>query len=186
MIVKHDASEKNGSHETSEVSKKRPHDEVAEQNGGGPSRTSNGDSSAATQGKMASPIDDDEDDMGSELEEEDPFPVSHEIVLKDHTKVGAPHPARVLVRADLLGPPQVLSAMSLDPSGARLATGSHDYDVKIWDFGGMDSRLKPFKSFEPCESYPVRRAYWPGQQSAQTRFIIRSTTSCSPPTARVS
>ena len=74
------------------------------------------------------------------LEDEDDtdlpqFPVTHELVLKDHTKV--------------------VSALSLDPSGARILSGSHDYDVKLWDFGGMDVSCKPFKSWEPAGSYYV-------------------------------
>lgn len=63
------------------------------------------------------------------------FPISHEVVLKDHTKV--------------------VSALALDPSGARVVSGSHDYDCKLWDFGGMDMRCKPFKSWEPAGSYHV-------------------------------
>ena len=39
------------------------------------------------------------------------FPLSHELVLKDHTKV--------------------VSALALDPSGARIISGSHDYDCKL-------------------------------------------------------
>ncbi|WVW86626.1 hypothetical protein I302_108679 [Kwoniella bestiolae CBS 10118] len=76
----------------------------------------------------------DEDEYDDE-EEVDRTPVSHEIILKDHTKV--------------------LSALAIDSSGARIATGSHDYDTKLWDFGGMDSRLKPFKSFEANGNYYV-------------------------------
>jgi len=55
--------------------------------------------------------------------------------MKDHTKV--------------------ISALALDPSGARVVSGSHDYDCKLWDFGGMDYRYKPFKSWEPSGSYHV-------------------------------
>lgn len=68
------------------------------------------------------------------------FPTTHEIILKDHTKV--------------------VSALALDPSGARVLSGSHDYDVKMWDFGGMDARCKPFKSWEPAETYYVRPRFW--------------------------
>ena len=64
------------------------------------------------------------------------FPITHEITLKDHTKV--------------------VSALALDPSGARIVSGSHDYDCKLWDFGGMDMRCKPFKSWEPAGTYHVR------------------------------
>ena len=65
-----------------------------------------------------------------------PFPITHELALKDHTKV--------------------ISALALDPSGARVLSGSHDYDCKLWDFGGMDARCKPFRSWEPAGSYYVR------------------------------
>ena len=63
------------------------------------------------------------------------FPTTHELILKDHTKV--------------------VSALALDPSGARIVSGSHDYDCKLWDFGGMDWRCKPFKSWEPVGTYYV-------------------------------
>jgi hypothetical protein len=75
----------------------------------------------------------DEEDVDDDLPL---FPITHEMILKDHTKV--------------------ISALGLDPSGARLVSGSYDYDCKIWDFGGMDSRCKPFKSWEPAGSYYVR------------------------------
>ncbi|KAH9853194.1 transcription factor [Lenzites betulinus] len=73
------------------------------------------------------PSDDDSD--------EQLFPVTHELLLKDHTKV--------------------VSALTMDPSGARVLSGSHDYDCKLWDFGGMDWRCKPFKTWEPAGSYYV-------------------------------
>ena len=74
-----------------------------------------------------------EDD--EENEEDDEFPVSHEIVLRDHHKA--------------------VSAITLDPSGSRLVSGSYDYDIKFWDFGGMNSELKPFKTVEAVEGHPV-------------------------------
>jgi WD40 repeat protein len=77
--------------------------------------------------------DDDDDFVGEDLPQ---FPTTHELVLKDHTKV--------------------VSALALDPSGARVLSGSHDYDCKLWDFGGMDARCKPFKTWEPVGSYYVR------------------------------
>lgn len=44
-----------------------------------------------------------------------------------------------------------VSALGLDPSGARLITGGYDYDVKFWDFAGMDASLQAFRSLQPCE-----------------------------------
>jgi len=41
--------------------------------------------------------------------------------------------------------------LSLDPSGARLVSGGYEYDVKFWDFAGMDSSLRSFRTITPCE-----------------------------------
>lgn len=41
--------------------------------------------------------------------------------------------------------------MGLDPAGARLVTGGYDYDVKFWDFAGMDASLRHFRQIRPCE-----------------------------------
>ena len=49
-----------------------------------------------------------------------------------------------------------ISAITLDPAGARLVTGSYDFDVKFWDFAGMDSTLKSFRSFRPFEWYAFK------------------------------
>jgi WD40 repeat protein len=82
----------------------------------------------------------DPSDQEAEDVDQPQFPITHEIILKDHTKV--------------------VSALTLDPSGARILSGSHDYDCKLWDFGGMDGRCKPFKSWEPAGTYYVRRWFF--------------------------
>lgn len=46
---------------------------------------------------------------------------------------------------------RAISALALDPAGARLITGGYDFDVKLWDFAGMDNTLQSFRSFTPCE-----------------------------------
>ncbi|KAG2116963.1 hypothetical protein DEU56DRAFT_874123 [Suillus clintonianus] len=63
------------------------------------------------------------------------FPITHEATLKEHTKV--------------------ISALTVDPSGARVLSGSHDYDCKLWDFGGMTTQTRSFKTWEPAGSYYV-------------------------------
>ncbi|RKP12191.1 WD40-repeat-containing domain protein, partial [Piptocephalis cylindrospora] len=81
----------------------------------------------------------------SDEEEEDLkdlLPLSHEAVLKDHDKA--------------------ITAMTIDRSGMRLATGGFDYKVKCWDFGGMDSRLRPFRTFEPRDGHQVRDLAYSG------------------------
>ena len=53
--------------------------------------------------------------------------------------------------------PQAISAMTLEHSGARLLTGSYDYNIKMWDFAGMDASLRSFRTTTPCGSHRVRR-----------------------------
>ncbi|XP_021365912.1 WD repeat-containing protein 70-like isoform X2 [Mizuhopecten yessoensis] len=82
--------------------------------------------------------DSDEDD--SEEEEESlisKIPSSHEILLNHGVKP--------------------VSALALDPSGARLVTGGVDYEMKFWDFAGMDTSLKSFRSIRPCECHPIKQ-----------------------------
>ncbi|XP_051542015.1 WD repeat-containing protein 70 isoform X1 [Myxocyprinus asiaticus] len=82
--------------------------------------------------------DDDDDDMNDE-EDDNPvkkIPDTHEITLQHGTKT--------------------VSALALDPSGARLVTGGFDYDVKFWDFAGMDAALQAFRSLQPCECHQIR------------------------------
>lgn len=64
------------------------------------------------------------------------MPVSHEATLKHGTKT--------------------VSAITVDTNGARMATGGYDYDVKLWDFGSMDSTLRYFRQFQPMEWYHMK------------------------------
>lgn len=68
------------------------------------------------------------------------LPVSHQVSLSHHTKA--------------------VSALALDAPGVRIASGGYDYDVNLWDFGGMNSSFKPFKSLQAAGSYPVRQVEW--------------------------
>ncbi|XP_061119183.1 WD repeat-containing protein 70-like [Conger conger] len=83
--------------------------------------------------------DDDEEDMQDEDDDDNPvkrIPDTHEITLQHGTKT--------------------VSALGLDPSGARLVTGGYDYDVRFWDFAGMDAALQAFRSLQPCECHQIR------------------------------
>lgn len=60
----------------------------------------------------------------------------------------------------------MVSALDVDPSGARIATGGYDYEVKLWDFGGMSNTLRPFRSYEPNGSYFVHDVKWSPQGDA--------------------
>ncbi|GIY35820.1 WD repeat-containing protein 70 [Caerostris darwini] len=64
------------------------------------------------------------------------IPVKHEVILEHGSKT--------------------VSAASLDPSGSRLITGGYDFDVKFWDFAGMDVSLQSFRCLRPCESHQIK------------------------------
>jgi len=46
-----------------------------------------------------------------------------------------------------------ITSLALDPSGSRVITGSADYELKFWDFAGMDPSLRSFRKLRPCESH---------------------------------
>ncbi|XP_012279532.1 gastrulation defective protein 1 homolog [Orussus abietinus] len=101
---------------------------------------SHGPESGTKNSKSEKSVSDSEDDNG-ESEDEDSsstriIPCTHEIVMTHGTKA--------------------VTAIAADPSGARLATGSMDYDVSFWDFAGMDSSLKTFRTLQPCENHPIK------------------------------
>ncbi|KAJ5628597.1 hypothetical protein N7490_010825 [Penicillium lividum] len=74
--------------------------------------------------------DSDSDDDSDDSDDEDEFPVSHEMVLKTHERA--------------------VTTMTLDPSGARLITGSTDCTLKLHDFASMTpSTIRAFKSVDP-------------------------------------
>lgn len=85
----------------------------------------------------------------------DSLPITHEIIMKDHAKVNS----RANMDGRLPADPateQTVSALSVDPAGARVVSGSYDYDCKLWDFGGMTANFKPFRSFECKPGHQVR------------------------------
>ncbi|KAM9841560.1 WD repeat-containing protein 70 isoform 3-T3 [Aulostomus maculatus] len=85
--------------------------------------------------------DDDDDEQESQDDDDDDNPVkkipdTHEITLQHGTKT--------------------VSALCLDPSGARLVTGGYDFDVRFWDFAGMDQALQAFRTLQPCDCHQIR------------------------------
>ncbi|XP_047229176.1 WD repeat-containing protein 70 [Girardinichthys multiradiatus] len=83
--------------------------------------------------------DDDDDDDDDNDDDDNPvkkIPDTHEITLQHGSKT--------------------VSALGLDPSGARLVTGGYDYDVRFWDFAGMDQALLAFRSLQPCECHQIK------------------------------
>ncbi|KAM4808354.1 WD repeat-containing protein 70 [Rhinophrynus dorsalis] len=83
--------------------------------------------------------DEEEEEEGDDDDDDNPvkrIPDSHEITLQHGTKT--------------------VSALGLDPSGARLVTGGYDYDVRFWDFAGMDASLQAFRSLQPCDCHQIK------------------------------
>lgn len=72
--------------------------------------------------------------------------------LDDVTIAGIPATQKVVMRHGA----RAIISMSADASGARLATGSIDYELCFWDFAGMDTAMKSFRQVKPCENHPIR------------------------------
>ena len=90
--------------------------------------------------------DDDEEDGG---DDDDRLPVAREARLQGHAKV--------------------VSASALEHTGSRLLTGSHDYTVRMYDFGGMKADLKPFREITPSDGYPIHALDW---SPSGDRFVV--------------
>lgn len=84
--------------------------------------------------------DEDSDEKVSDDEEEDSvayrIPASHEVEMHHGSKA--------------------VTALTADASGARLASGSIDYELNFWDFAGMDKSMRSFRKISPCENHPIR------------------------------
>ncbi|KAJ4407396.1 hypothetical protein N0V91_003980 [Didymella pomorum] len=77
--------------------------------------------------------DDDSDD------DDDEFPVSHELVIKTHDRA--------------------ITTIALDPSGARMVTGSTDCTLKLHDLSTLTpSTIRAFKTVDPFETKPSQTA----------------------------
>ncbi|KAI5854698.1 WD40-repeat-containing domain protein [Tricharina praecox] len=96
--------------------------------------------------------DDDSDDDDSDSDD-DEFPVSHSLELKAHSKA--------------------VSSISLDPSGSRIATASHDCSLKLYDFSSMSmDHLHAFRTIEPTGgSHHVHAAKFSQLDSGQSILI---------------
>lgn len=77
---------------------------------------------------------------------------------------------------DLMGHSKAVTCISSEPAGNRVVTGSLDYHMKIFDFGGMDQRHRAFRSQEVDENHPVMSV----AHSPSGDKIIVATGSCMP------
>ena len=87
----------------------------------------------ADKSKKPSKTEDDSDEEEVEETPVDKIPHSHEVRL---------------VHGD-----KAITSLALDPSGSRVISGSADYELKFWDFAGMDPSLRSFRKKKPCESH---------------------------------
>lgn len=87
-------------------------------------------------------IDNAEDDStdGEDDEDED----SKEIKIPVESQVSLNHGTKAV------------TALCIDPPGVRLASGSVDYEVRLWDFAGMDQTLQSFRTLTPCGNHPIK------------------------------
>lgn len=108
-------------------------------------------------GKVEEASGEDLDRVADELE----LPISHEIMLKGHTKVWLRAYRRRHVPDSLMEPgvwmraAQTVMALAFDAAGSRLATGGNDYVVRMYDFGGMDRARRAFRTMTPEDGYGV-------------------------------
>jgi hypothetical protein len=110
--------------------------------------TNNAQSSTGPKKTAASSDEDeDDDDDSDDDDDDDEFPVSHEMIIKTHDRA--------------------VTVATLDPSGARLITGSMDCTLKLHDFASLTpTTIRAFKSVDPTatkhssnsETHPVNQA----------------------------
>jgi len=101
-------------------------------------------SSGVPAARATAAMSDDESDADSDDEDAGPspllrtLPISHEVEMKTngHTKT--------------------VSALSLDRSGSRVVSGAYDYQMKLWNFSGMNEEMAAFRTVEPQEGHQIR------------------------------
>ncbi|KAF9430674.1 hypothetical protein BGZ94_005104 [Podila epigama] len=97
------------------------------------------DNTPSTSTRRTSDSSDEDDDSDNDDSPENPssavLPITHEINLNEHSKT--------------------ISAMTLDPAGTRLVTGGYDFSLCFWDFAGMDTRFRPFRTMEPSGAHQI-------------------------------
>ena len=99
---------------------------------------------AATGAQDDDDDDDDDDDRaaGGDSESE-----SDDDIQEAQESLGVPISNEVILEHGV----KPVSAIGLDPAGARLVTGGYDALVKFWDFPGMNSSLQSFREIEPFD-----------------------------------
>mmetsp|Transcript_112833 Transcript_112833/g.224477 ORF Transcript_112833/g.224477 Transcript_112833/m.224477 type:complete len:736 (+) Transcript_112833:67-2274(+) len=87
-------------------------------------------------GPVGQDSDIDEEGDAAALDDDDGIPVSHEVSIAAHEKA--------------------VTALSLDPRGSRMVTGSMDGCMKFYDFAGMNEEKQAFRWLEPVDGHMVQ------------------------------
>lgn len=88
--------------------------------------------------------DDESDDDDDDYDDDDDDDSSKQIKIPIESQVSLNHGNKAV------------TALCIDPPGVRLASGSVDYEVRLWDFAGMDQTLQSFRTLNPCGNHPIK------------------------------
>lgn len=103
--------------------------------------------------------DDDDENDGSSEEEGGKLLAQSTAALDSSTDLidafAQLHKIPVSHQVDLSGFSKAVTCLAGEPSGNRIMAGSSDFNVKLFDFGGMDSRHNAFRTFVPEAGHPV-------------------------------
>jgi len=103
--------------------------------------------------KAKPPPQDSDSDSDDSSEEEEEYPLSHELIIPAHTKP--------------------ISSITLDPSGTRFVTSSHDTTIKFFDFHAMSTtHLHSFKTLEPSEAHHIHSVAFSPLDNGQHLLVV--------------
>lgn len=74
----------------------------------------------------------------------------------------------------IAGQGKYVASIDVDHSGSRVASGSRDYSVRLFDFNGMKSDLRSFRKIEPFDGHPVHAVSWSPSGNAQITHQVRA------------
>ena len=75
---------------------------------------------------------------------------------------------------------KLVCALDVEHSGQRVVAGSKDYTVRIFDFNGMKTDMRSFRSLEPQDGHPVHALSWsPSGGAGQCPLAVHDL-SCAP------
>jgi len=58
---------------------------------------------------------------------------------------------------NITGPERLVTTIAIDRTATRFSVGSYDYNMRMYDFSGMNKNMNAFRMLEPIESQPIKR-----------------------------